>query len=362
MKNSSPLVTVIIPTYNKSIFLDLSLASWCQQEFEDYEIVIVNDGSTDNTLDIINKYSERLPIRTLSIKNSGRAGARNRGLRIAAGSIIAFCDDDRVVHPKFLSAHVNNICSCDSPLVSLGWQYCLLTNIGEGCYFPTEAVAKVLLEMPEHAEAIKSGEAVRLFGASDIENNFSMVENWKLLEPWFEEYLHPAINQFGDDVTECPLVWAFGTTGNMAIEKEVLNMVDPFDEVFSGWGNEDTELHYRLTQKGVRTRVAREAINYHQNHARDMANLKWNWLRTAGVFLNKHPDMKVALYIQAVMWNLPYTEIFQIVRDAEALKGSPLVSAYSRLLLNNARELTTYGDVIESKHGTDPVAVLKQRF
>src|SRR4051812_27410402 len=92
-----PKVSVIMPTYNKAEYLDLSLASWCHQSFTDYELIVVNDGARDATPDVLRKYEARLPIRCIAIENVGRAGARNCGLRVARGAIIVFCDDDRVV-------------------------------------------------------------------------------------------------------------------------------------------------------------------------------------------------------------------------------------------------------------------------
>lgn len=362
MLTESPHISVIIPTFNKAVYLDLTLASWCYQEREDFGLIVVVDGSTDNTREILEKYASRLPLNIIEIKNTGRAGARNVGLKQARGSVIVFSDDDRVVVPGFLNAHFENLANNPDQFISLGWQYGVLTNIGQDCYLPTDLLVKVVRERPELGDSVITGNAARLFSADDLDKDFSLIDTWYFHEPWFEEYLHPAIKQFGDELTACPLVWAFGTTGNLAISKKVLEQAGGFDEDFSGWGNEDTELNYRLISNGMRTRVARQAINYHQNHPRDIGQLKWNWLRTAGIFLNKHPDIRIALYIQAVMWNLPYPDIFKIVEEVESNKDSNLVHAYSRLLINNARELTTYGDIINWKRGNEVVAVSKLRF
>lgn len=77
---STPKVSVIVPTYNKARYLDLSLASWCHQRCSDYELIIVDDGSTDSTSEVLRKYKDRLPARCVSIDHRGRAFARNRGL------------------------------------------------------------------------------------------------------------------------------------------------------------------------------------------------------------------------------------------------------------------------------------------
>lgn len=98
---ASPLFSVVIPTYNAERFIGLTLHSiFCQTE-QDFEIVLVNDGSTDGTLQILeNIRDERL--RVVTQENGGECAARNRGLREARGRYIAFLDSDDVWHTNHL--------------------------------------------------------------------------------------------------------------------------------------------------------------------------------------------------------------------------------------------------------------------
>lgn len=95
MTTSNPLVSVIIPVYNTESFLDSCLWSVVQQTYKELEIIIVNDGSTDRSEDIINKY-RKLDTRIIYIyqKNKGLPSARRTGVDIASGKYIQHLDSD----------------------------------------------------------------------------------------------------------------------------------------------------------------------------------------------------------------------------------------------------------------------------
>ncbi|AEH45612.1 glycosyl transferase family 2 [Thermodesulfatator indicus DSM 15286] len=102
-----PLVSVIIPCYNCSIFLEEAIQSVLDQTLKNYEIIIVNDGSTDNSLDIINKYSTNNFIKIVTQNNKGVSAARNLGIKLASGHYYYFLDSDDILHPKALDNLVN---------------------------------------------------------------------------------------------------------------------------------------------------------------------------------------------------------------------------------------------------------------
>ncbi|MCD6162696.1 MAG: glycosyltransferase family 2 protein [candidate division Zixibacteria bacterium] len=100
-----PKVSVIIPVYNSTGFIDEALQSVFAQTFKDYEIIIINDGSTDNTKQVIEKYSDK--IRYFYQENRGPAAARNNGIKKAKGEYIAFIDSDDIWHPEKLKMQVS---------------------------------------------------------------------------------------------------------------------------------------------------------------------------------------------------------------------------------------------------------------
>lgn len=96
-------VSLIIPVYNVEKYLDKCLGSVEKQTFKDFEAVIVNDGSTDNSLEIIEKYTQRNDnFICFSTENNGLGGARNFGLSKAAGEYVVFLDSDDYISPDCL--------------------------------------------------------------------------------------------------------------------------------------------------------------------------------------------------------------------------------------------------------------------
>ena len=111
-------VSVIVPVYNVEKYLDKCLKSLANQTMDDYEVIVVNDGSQDASWDIITKYQDQYPfIRGFEKENGGISSARNYGLKHANGKYIAFVDSDDFVEPEFLRKMYNKITSDDSDVV-----------------------------------------------------------------------------------------------------------------------------------------------------------------------------------------------------------------------------------------------------
>ena len=101
----NPVVSVIIPTYNTAKYIGQTINSVLGQNYKDHEVIVVDDGSTDNTKEVLEPYMEQ--IRYIRQKNSGRAGARNTGIKAARGKYIAFLDSDDLWTPGKLAKQVD---------------------------------------------------------------------------------------------------------------------------------------------------------------------------------------------------------------------------------------------------------------
>jgi len=98
---SSPRVSIIIPTYNRPDSLKRALNSISEQVYDDIEVVVVDDGSTDNVSDIVNRdYS--FILRYVSQDHRGGTQAKNQGASVARGDLLIFLDDDIKVAPNFI--------------------------------------------------------------------------------------------------------------------------------------------------------------------------------------------------------------------------------------------------------------------
>ena len=113
-----PRVSVIIPVFNRADLISETIESILAQTYRDFEIVVVNDGSTDNTIGVLSKY-EADNVRVISQKNQGQGIARNTGIQASKGELIAFLDSDDLWLPEKLA--------CQSSLFdsqpNLAWCY-----------------------------------------------------------------------------------------------------------------------------------------------------------------------------------------------------------------------------------------------
>ena len=96
-----PKISVVIPLYNKGFIISETLNSVLAQTFTDFEIVIVNDGSTDNSFEIVSQYSDDR-IRLYNQENKGVSKTRNAGIEYSKSELIAFLDADDYWHPNHL--------------------------------------------------------------------------------------------------------------------------------------------------------------------------------------------------------------------------------------------------------------------
>lgn len=116
-------LSIIVPVYNAGLYIGDCLDSLLDQGLsqDEYEIIIVNDGSTDNSLSIVSGYKERFPcIKVLSQKNAGQSVARNTGINAASGDYLCFVDADDLLIRKKLSSISEIAHSCDLDIVTYG--------------------------------------------------------------------------------------------------------------------------------------------------------------------------------------------------------------------------------------------------
>ena len=118
MKNAT-LISVVIPAYNAGQFLDEILESVLSQTYENWECIIVNDGSTDNTESVVKKWCEKdARFRYFYKENSGASDTRNFGIKETRGEYIAFLDADDLYLPEYLEFCLKTLIEQDLDLVA----------------------------------------------------------------------------------------------------------------------------------------------------------------------------------------------------------------------------------------------------
>jgi len=111
------LVSIIIPVYNREKYLEECIDSVFAQTYQNYEIILIDDGSTDSTLEICQNLAQRdNRIRLFKEKHGGVSNARNKGLDEAKGEYVFFLDSDDVIHPVLLEALVDGLDNTDAKI------------------------------------------------------------------------------------------------------------------------------------------------------------------------------------------------------------------------------------------------------
>ena len=165
----TPLVSIIVPTWNGRRYLEDALRSIAVQCYEPTEIIVVDDASTDDSADIAGRYATRLIRRPI---RGGVAAARNHGVSAAHGQVLAFLDQDDRWEPSTLRTHVDAL-SAHPEAISVVHER---LYVEPGCDTPSWLGRQELLARP-HAAFVPSGVAFT-------------IETFRRIGPFDERFLH----------------------------------------------------------------------------------------------------------------------------------------------------------------------------
>lgn len=245
---SRTLISIVVPTYNRQRTLSRTLPSLLGQSDPgaEYEVIVVVDGSTDGTLDMLSQGEWGSRLRIVRQTNRGQASARNRGAAEARGEILLFLDDDMIAAPDLVSIH---------------------------CEQHGSSRERVVLGQMGLADGVRRSFLKQ--GVADWGREFA----GRVSVPGYRF-------RFDD--------WH---SGHASISRSLFLGVGGFDESFVAYGNEDYDLGLRLIQRGVEMRFAPEAVAL-QIYDKTFSA----WLRDvssvgrADVFLaGKHPEISPVL-------------------------------------------------------------------
>lgn len=120
-KASIPIISIVMPVYNSKPYLDMAIQSVLKQSFEDFELLLVDDGSNDGSAELCDIYScqdERIIV--IHKKNGGVCSARNVGIKNSRGTYITFIDNDDVYEKEFLHMMLKHIKEADADIIKCG--------------------------------------------------------------------------------------------------------------------------------------------------------------------------------------------------------------------------------------------------
>ncbi|OGM08897.1 hypothetical protein A2159_02760, partial [Candidatus Woesebacteria bacterium RBG_13_34_9] len=128
MFEKAPTISVIIPTYNRALTIKRAIDSVLNQTYQDFEIIVIDDRSTDNTEEVVKIFNDEKLKYIRHEKNKGGSAARNTGIKVAKGEYIAFLDSDDEWHPEKLQKQLNLFNNLDK---EFGVIYCGFQGVNE---------------------------------------------------------------------------------------------------------------------------------------------------------------------------------------------------------------------------------------
>jgi glycosyltransferase involved in cell wall biosynthesis len=181
-----PLISLVIPCYNQAHYLQYALSSVLAQTYANWEAIVINDGSTDQTADMVKRFDDPR-IQLIEQSNQGLAAARNAGIRAAQGKYLAFLDADDEWAAEFLSTCVAAFQIHASPQLAGVYTSCtFIDTVGQvlpqsgNIVLEPSALYEHLLEggfFPVHAALIRV-DAARSVGMFDIHLRGNGTEDW----------------------------------------------------------------------------------------------------------------------------------------------------------------------------------------
>ncbi|HMO61441.1 MAG TPA: glycosyltransferase family 2 protein [Ferruginibacter sp.] len=225
-------VSLIISTYNSPTYLELVLQSVMAQELLPQEVIIADDGSASDTLVLVERYQQSFPVPLVHVwhEDDGYrlSAIKNKAAAKATGSYIIFLDGDLVLHPFFIYDYQQSI-RPDEILVA-------------SRVFLNEKYTRQLLQNR----------------FTPVRYNFFKAEKNHLSGirlPWLQHVVKGSTTHEG------------ARGGLMGVFRQHFIRVNGFDESFTGWGREDSDLYVRLLNSGVKRRnIKFAAITYHLWH------------------------------------------------------------------------------------------------
>ncbi|MCY9829029.1 glycosyltransferase [Vibrio chagasii] len=238
-------LSVVIPTYNRSQLLSYTLTSLVSQSNSNFEVIVVDDGGSDDSRQVCELFKDKLNLRYIWQKDDGfRAGkARNLGLYAAEGDYIVFIDTGVLLQKDAIDKHIEIHENSKFPTVCIGYVYGF------------EISNEKLEEIEPHLKD------------KNTEQLISMMEYLNALD--IRQSLY---DEFGYNISSWPAPFDLFWTCHVSAEREELIKSGAFDESFNSWGGEDVDLGIRLFMNNNKFVVDRGLCSVHWPHEKEVSD------------------------------------------------------------------------------------------
>ncbi len=281
-------VSIVIPTYNRIDFITRTLESIEGLDYpvSDFEVIIIDDGSTDGTMEYMEKYAKttRLNFRYISQKNSGPATARNAGLKNAKGKFVAYTDSDCIVDKNWLRELLKG--------------------------FTSDDIAGV-------------GGSARGVGDDIFSRYFAQT------------------GMYSTRVIDGTV--AYLLTLNACYRKDVLQKFGGFNKEFKQPGGEDPDLSFRIRKKGFLLGYNPKAIVYHHHKASTASFLRTfrNYGKGQALLVKLHPEWYIKENIRRSFLGIIARRFYRMCRS----KGCSKKDSFIFGVLRYTQDLLLYGNM-----------------
>lgn len=281
MVDTIPLVSVILPTYNCANFLTDSITSVLSQTYSSYEIIVVDDGSTDNTKEVLNPFMQRIKY-ICHHQNKGAPGARNTGIQSAQGKYIAFLDADDIWLPEKLHISIEYF----NKYPDIGMVYSGYVNIDENGYLLNRNPRKqlpsgnIFIQLFSEQNfiitpsVVVSKEVFKTTGLFD--EQFFHCDDWDM---WLRIAFHFKVIGINKPIVKCrhrPHSLRRNCTDDLRFQKMVI------DKTYNTFKDKETGLNQKLYEKRLALQYAKVGRYYLRTKNIDLAykhfrlSLKYN--------------------------------------------------------------------------------------
>ena len=236
-------LSIVVPTFNRTHILDITLACLVNQETKyAFEVIVADDGSKEDISEVVRRYESLLDIKYVRQKDYGYqlCAVRNLGLRTGKYDFVAILDCDMAPNIKWVESYVSLLVENDD-----------VALIGPRKYVDTSHLS---------AEDIKANKSlIERLPEVRTNNNVAGKTQADISVDWRLEHFRAT-----EDLRLCDTPFRFFSGGNVAFARKWLERAGWFDEEFTHWGGEDNEFGYRLYREGCFFRAVWGGMAYHQ--------------------------------------------------------------------------------------------------
>lgn len=341
--NSHEAMSIVIPTFNRSWILDITLACLVNQETcYDFEVIVADDGSKDQLVDIVRKYENLLDIKFVRQRDYGFqvSAVRNLGLRAAKYDYIGILDCDMAPCKDWVQLYMEELTRNDD-----------IALIGPRKYIDTHGI--------DASDILKDKSLIASLPEIHSNNNVAALQTKKATLDWRLKHFRDS-----DNLRLCDSPFRYFSAGNIAFAKKWFLKVGGFDESFVHWGGEDNEFGYRMFRAGCFFKSISDAMAFHQEPPgkENETDREVGKSKTMKLLKDKvpYPYRKILPLEQSYLRNVPLVTIYIPAYNCESSIIKCVESALNQTVTDlevcvcNDGSTDNTLDILQTKYGSHP--------